>query len=211
MPGCADRRRPVTTTEEYDVTATTTRRASRTSSGLPLTFRSGTRRVLGVAVFALLALSACGGPAEGDGVASAGGEASPAAEDTEQEPVDEEVQALAFAQCMRDNGIDMPDPAPGQEGLSEALHGIEEDYDQATIDEASAACQDLLPQRAHEGGHDAAREETELALADCLREQGLEVPDDLFAVGGLHDVDDDELRAAMEECRDVVAGGGDHG
>ena len=159
------------------------------------------RRTFGVAVAALLVLSACGG-------AFAGGDANPTAEDTEQGSFDEEVQALAFAECMRGNGVDMPDPAPGQGGLSEAFHAAEENYDQATIDEALAACEELLPQRAHEGGHDAERGETELALAECLREQGLEVPDNLFEGGALHDVDDDELRAAMEECRDVVAGGG---
>jgi hypothetical protein len=169
---------------------------------------SARRHTFGVAVAALLTLSACGGAA-GDGVASAGGGTNAAAEDTDRGPLDEEVQALAFAECMRGNGIAMPDPAPGQEGLSEALHGIEDDYDQATIEQALAACEDFLPQRAHEGGHDAARDEAMLALAECLREQGLEVPDNLFEGGGLHDVDDDELRAAMEECRDVLAGG-DH-
>jgi hypothetical protein len=160
-----------------------------------------------VAILALV-LTACGGAVQGGGVASAGGDANRPEEDTEQGPLDEEVQALAFAACMRGNGVEMPDPAPGREGLSEALHGIEENYDRATIDAALAACEDLLPQRAHEGGHDAARNEGELALAECLREQGLEVPDNLFEGGGLHDVDDDELRAAMEECREVVAGGG---
>jgi hypothetical protein len=154
------------------------------------------RRTAGVAmvVAGLLALSACGATAE-EGVASAR---------------EEEVQALAFAECMRGNGVDIRDPAPGQAGLSEALHGLDDDYDRATIDQALAACQDFLPQRAHEGGHDAAREEVELELADCLREQGLEVPDNLFEGGGLHDVEDDELRAAMEQCRDILAGG-EHG
>jgi hypothetical protein len=202
----------VTMFEERDGTAASTLQEARSSSGTRAPLRSGAiRGLFGVAVVALLALSACRSKAEGDGVASAGGEATPASEDGAQEPLDEEVRALAFAECMRGNGVDMPDPAPGQGGLSEAFHGIQEDYDQATIDEAIAACQDLLPQRAHEGGHDAARDEVELALAECLREQGLEVPDNLFEGGGLHDVEDDELRAAMEECRDVVAGGGDHG
>lgn len=158
----------------------------------------------------LLVLSACGGGAEGGDVASAGGDANPTPEDSEQGPLDEEVQALAFAECMRGNGVDMPDPAPGQGGLSDAFHEAEDNYDQATIEEALAACEDLLPQRAHEGGHDAERSEVELALAECLREQGLDVPDNLFGGGRLHDVEDDELRAAMEECRDVLAGGG-HG
>ena len=171
--------------------------------------RRGTLGAVAPVVALLLILSACGGSAEGGGVASAGGDANPAAEDTLREAVDEldeEVQALAFAECMRGNGVDMSDPAPGQGGLSDAFHEAEERYDRATIDEALAACEDLLPQRAHEGGHDAERTETELALAECLREQGLDVPDNLFDGG--HDVDDDELRAGLEECRDVVAGGG---
>jgi hypothetical protein len=202
----------VTAFEEREVTAANTRQPSRSSSGITAPPRSGAlRRSFGLAVVALFVLSACGGAAEGDGVASAGGEANPASENGAQGQFGEEVRALAFAECMRGNGVDMPDPAPGRRGLSEAFHGIQEDYDQATIDEALAACQDLLPQRAHEGGHDAARDESELALAECLREQGLEVPDNLFEGGGLHDVEDDELRAAMEECRDVLAGGGDHG
>jgi hypothetical protein len=158
------------------------------------------RRPFGAAaaVAALLVLNACGGAAQGT------------AEGTPQGPLDEEVQALAFAECMRGNGVDMPDPAPGREGLRGALHGIEDNYDQETIEQAVTACRDLLPQRAHEGGHDQQREEVELALAECLREQGLDVPDNLFEGGGLHNVEDEELRAAMEECRDVVAGG-DHG
>jgi hypothetical protein len=183
-----------------DMTATSAGQGARSRFGTPMA-RSGTlRRPFGAAaaVAALLVLNACGGAARGT------------ADDTPQGPLDEEVQALAFAECMRGNGVDMPDPAPGQGGLRGALHGIEDNYDPETIEQAVAACQDLLPQRAHEGGHDRAREEVELALAECLREQGLDVPDNLFEGGGLHDVQDEELRAAMEECRDVVAGG-DHG
>jgi hypothetical protein len=148
------------------------------------------RRTFGaVAAVVLLVLSACGG----------------AAGDTP--PPDADAQALAFAQCMRDNGVvDFPDPAPGQE-LSQAFqHQDVQAEDQATIDRATAACEDLLPQQEHEGGHDAEREETELALAECLRAQGLDVPDDL---GGLSHDADDELLAAMEKCRDEIAGG-DH-
>lgn len=151
------------------------------------------RRMFGaVAVAALLALSACGGVAEGG--ASAGGDAK-----------DEEAQVLAFVDCMRDNGFDMPDPGPGQEGLMTALEEARGSHDQGTVDEdfeaAFAACEELLPEFAT---HDDAQpdEEAQLALAKCLREQGLDVPDDLYSGGGLHDIDQDELDAAMEVCRE---------
>jgi hypothetical protein len=158
-----------------------------------------------VAAVVLMVLSACNA-AEGNGVASAGGEATPTAEDAQQEPLDEEAQALAFAECMRDNGVDMPDPEPGQEGLSGAFHGVEDEHESETIDQALAACQDLLPRRAHGAGHDLD-DEAMLELAECLRDQGLDVPDNLFESGALHAEDEDELRAAMEVCRDEVAGG----
>jgi hypothetical protein len=171
-----------------------------------MTTTTAWRRSFGaVGAAILLVLSACSG-AEGDGVASAGGEANPTTEAAEQEPLDEEAQALAFAECMRDNGVDMPDPEPGQEGLSGAFHGVEGEHDPETIDQALTACEDLLPERAHGAGHDLD-DETMLELAECLRDRGLDVPDNLFEGGQLHGEDEDELRAAMEVCRDQVAGG----
>jgi hypothetical protein len=142
--------------------------------------------------------------------ACAGSEANRTAGGAQQQRLDEEAQALAFAECMRDNGIDMADPAPGQEGLREALHAAQGNYDRATLEEANAECRDLLPQRAHAGGHDAARQEALLDMAECLRDQGVEVPDNLEQQEGLlHNLDDDELRAAMEKCREALTGG-DH-
>lgn len=160
---------------------------------------------------ALLALSACAGAAEGGEVASAGGDANPNAPGAGQDPLDEQAQALAFAECMRDNGVAMPDPGPGQEGLMQALGGHDQTgTGKEAFEEAFAACQALLPEFAT---HEDAQpdEEAMLALAACLRDEGLDVPDDLFTGGAMHDVPRDELMAAMEACRDVAAGVlGDH-
>jgi hypothetical protein len=160
-----------------------------------------------VATAALLVLSACA--AEGGGVTSAGGDPDLAAA-AEQEQLDEQAQALAFAACMRENGFDMPDPEPGQEGLMSALRQAHGAHDQTTVDEDYAeafdACEALLPEFA--GDHSQPDDEAMLALAECLREQGLDVPDDLYSGGGMHDIDRDELNAAMEACRDVVDFGG---
>jgi hypothetical protein len=159
-----------------------------------------------VALASVLALTACGGATEG--VASAGGEANPATSE-DAEAMDADAQALAFAECMRDEGIDIPDPGPDQEGLSSALHDAEQSYNRETFDRALSACEELLTHRDHDRGGHEPDAEMMLELAECLREQGLDVPDDLFQGGGLHDVEDEEFRAALEECRDKVAGG-DH-
>jgi hypothetical protein len=148
---------------------------------------------------ALLAVGACGGSSGDDGVAAA----DAAAPDRGSQDAD--AQALAFAQCMRDNGVDMPDPGPGQQGFYEAFHELEANYDQATLQEALTACEDLMPTFAAEQHGD---DEDMLALVECLRDQGLDVPDNLFENGMPPNVHQDELMAAMEECRGVLAGGG---
>jgi hypothetical protein len=146
-----------------------------------------------VALVALAVLSACGG-GDGDGVASAGG--------SEQNP---DAQALVFAECMRENGVDMPDPGPGPEGLGEAFRAIAGDYDQAILDQALSACEDRMPEYASEEQHE---EGWELELAECLREQGLDVSDNPFDDAHSGKIDVNEFTEAMEVCRDVLIDGG---
>ena len=155
----------------------------------------------------LLALSACGGTDEGDGVASAGGQRN-AAEPAQTEPaapLDPDAQALVFAGCMRDNGVDMPDPGPGQQGLVDAFESVSGNYDRATLERALAACEDRFPQypQEHPTGEDWM-----LALAECLRGQGLEVSDNPFQDAHSGAIDVNEFAAAMEVCRDVLTGPG---
>jgi hypothetical protein len=47
-----------------------------------------------------------------------------------------------------------------------------------------------------------------LDLAECLREQGLDVSDDPFDDAHSGAIDQGEFGLAMEECRGVMAGGG---
>ena len=165
------------------------------------------RTVGAVAAVAVLALSACGGTAaSGDDVASAGGEQTPtnAAETEDNAPLDADEQALVFAACMRDNGVDMPDPGPGQQGLVDAFQSIAGDYDRATLEQAVLACQDLMPQYGQEQQH---TNDVMLDLAECLREQGLDVSDNPFDDAHQGNIDVNEFTAAMEVCRDVLTGG----
>jgi hypothetical protein len=169
------------------------------------------RRLFGAvvaAVVASLALSACGGGGDGDSVASAGGEqnAAPPAGTESPTPADPDAQALVFADCLRDNGVDeMPDPGPGQEGLSDAFRSVARKYDRETLQRAVAACQDRIPQYAQDRQHEDG---WQLELAECLRKQGLDVSDDPFEDAHQGKVDVGEFSAAMEVCRDVLTGGG---
>jgi hypothetical protein len=158
------------------------------------------------AVAAILALSACGG-GEDEGVASAEGKQNTAvpAETESPTPADPDAQALVFADCIRDNGVDMPDPGPGQQGLGDAFQSVASRYDRKTLQTAVAACQDRMPQYAQEQQHEDG---WQLELAECLREQGLDVSDDPFEDAHQGRIDVGEFSAAMEVCRDVLINGG---
>jgi hypothetical protein len=145
---------------------------------------------------ALIALAACGGSAGGEADSETG---------TDAGSLDEEAQALDFAECMRDNGVELPDPGPGPQGFSEAFQEIAGDYDQATLEQAIAACEDRMPQFASEEQHD---DEVMLDLAECLRDEGLDVSDNPFADAHTGAVDQEEFVAAMEVCRQVLSGDG---
>lgn len=160
-----------------------------------------------VALAALLTLGACGGDDEDAGIASAGGEVVGTGSETSGAPDD---NGVAFAGCMREQGIDVPDPV-GEDGLAEAFQSVQGDYDRETMRAAMEECSDLRPEDGGPLGNgmlagqgEAMDEETKLALAECLREQGLDVSDDFFGQGPHEDIDRGEMRAAMGQCEDVL-------
>jgi hypothetical protein len=129
----------------------------------------------------------------------------------EPAPAADREQALAFAQCMRENGVpDFPDPDPNGR-FSEGEH----DADDPALRAAQEACRDLAPGGEHENLGDPAFVEQMREFSQCMRDNG--VPDfpDPDADGRLRGVaheqqDDPTFRAAMETCRGKLPGGGDH-
>jgi hypothetical protein len=170
--------------------------------------------VLAVALAALLGLAACGGAAEGSEIASAGSasaEPDPSETPAEEEEVDPDEAALEFAECMRDHGVDIPDPEPGESGGFRAFGGPDNDVDEQTMQEAMDACRDLMPQFDGPAEFDPEMEERLLAMTECMREHGIDMPDPTSNGGGIRldlgdnpDIDEDELRAAAEECREIA-------
>jgi hypothetical protein len=122
----------------------------------------------------------------------------------QQTPADREDAALAYAQCMRDNGYaEFPDPTP--EGGIRFLINPES---APRFHKAAAACQQLAPEGMRDEEISPENLEGLVKLAQCMRENGVpEFPDPTadgrFELRGISSgLDDPQIEAAMDVCRD---------
>jgi hypothetical protein len=126
-----------------------------------------------------------------------------------------EQAALKHARCMRENGVDVPDPKPGRGGIVLQRRGP--GGDEAALERAAKNCErylkDLPPPNLSEEQETKLRDAT-LAHARCMREQGLDYPDPTFGKGGLIemkigkelDPSNPRVRAAEAKCRQQAPG-----
>jgi hypothetical protein len=129
----------------------------------------------------------------------------------EPAPAADRQQALAFARCMRDNGVpDFPDPdANGQfRGQSH------EQQNTPKFQAANEACRSLAPGGEHEKS-DPATVEQMRQFSQCMRDNGVPDfpdpdPDGRLRGQGHEQQDTPTFRAAMQTCRPKLPGGGDH-
>lgn len=188
--------------------------------------------LVAVAVAGLL-LTACGGsdPPE---VANLGEAAETTADgETTEAPTDPEEAMLAYTECMRENGVDLPDPEFGGPGQSQGDDeegegprfqfgpGGEIDPNDPDFQQAQEACQSLLANI--QGRFDPEMQEqfqdAALEFAQCMRDEGFDFPDPEFGEGpggggfGLFqqggdglDPNDPDVQAAMEACQEQAFG-----
>lgn len=166
----------------------------------------------------VLGLGGCGKTDDGAQVASANGGSAATTTPLDQPVADEDELRQQFAQCMRDNGVDIPDAEPGSGGkLRVEGNGPNKEKMQAAME----ACRKYLPN----GGERAAPSPEDLEkmrqMAQCMREHGVDMPDPDPNGGGIMisrdargepEVDKEKLRQAFEACRHLGpkpgAGGG---
>jgi hypothetical protein len=166
-----------------------------------------TIRPLAAALLAACALvvAACGDD-DGGGAASAADRESEARE-----------AALEYAQCMREHGVDVPDPKFESGGGMTQL-GPEEPVPKSKLEEAERACRKYLeevePPELSEEEQEEFREAA-LANARCMREHGIEnFPDPTFGEDGGAEIrigpgtgldpNDPDFQEAQEACQDTL-------
>jgi hypothetical protein len=129
-----------------------------------------------------------------------------------------QLEAVKFSECMRDNGVnEFPDPdASGELTIDGVLNGSSLDPSTPVWKEAISACKDLQPP-GFTGDQEVSDEEQEVRLefAQCMRDNGVEdFPD---PAKGEPLVDTNRipssatdggmtiLNAAMQRCGDLAA------
>jgi len=173
-----------------------------------------------VAALALtMSLSACGADAEEPGVATLNGtDESGDGGDGEEADSEEDLeeQALAFSECMRENGVpDFPDPQIEDGRIQMRMGGPDGggELDQEAVEKAMEACEDLAPR----GGGNFSEEDRQemqdafLEYAQCMRDNGYDMPDPDFGSGeGMFrmqgEPDDPAFQKAQEACEDKLPG-----
>ncbi|MYS78665.1 hypothetical protein [Embleya scabrispora] len=187
-----------------------TTRFGRAGSGRPLALRLA----VGVIVAGGLALTTVGCGDDGGStkskVASGGGSGGAKSENSgggsgsgKGDDAARRDQMVKFASCMREHGIDMPDPEPG-EGGAMRIGGMAADEASSKTEEAMKACEKFQPKSDFDP-NDPKFKEWQAKHTSCLRENGVNVGD--AGAGGAMvtlDASDEKVKKAMDVCNKKV-------
>ena len=139
------------------------------------------RRVTLLVLGLSLALAACGTPADGDRVASLSGERPTATTRASgDDGKDPQQRAIDFARCMREHGVDMPDPEVDDQGRVEVRIGPGGDGrrpDPKKLEKAQKACGGLIGGGGGLRPIDPRPRDAIVSFARCMREHGVDMPD----------------------------------
>jgi hypothetical protein len=146
----------------------------------------------------MLAVAACG-TKKGSDIPTANG-AEPAATGSLSSEQRRE-RALKFTQCMREHGIDMPDPDGGE------FHDVGT-ANKDKMNDAAEACRQYMPTDNEMVKPSAEDIENLRKFAQCMREHGIvkfpdPSPDGLNLGGTGLDPQDATFKTAEEACKDV--------
>lgn len=158
--------------------------------------------VLGIAAVATVLAGCSSGGDDAGKVASAGGSSSAAPAPGGGGGIDQATkdQMLARAKCMRENGVNIPDPT--FDGGMMPREMIPDGVSEETYKKATEACAKFMPDGGSKEDQAKALDKSR-AMAKCLREHGIDTPDPDETHGlqiGKPGDDPKVLEKAMKEC-----------
>jgi hypothetical protein len=157
---------------------------------------------------AAVLLTGCGAEDGGTQVASGTG-AQPTATSPSSAPasLSRDEMAIKFTQCLREQGLNVPDPEPGKGPMLkfDKSSGITREQ----VEKAMEACRQYNPQA--EGSPNPQQEENGRKFAECMRKNGVEkFPDPKPGQRGIMIGpgvgDDPDFQKAQEACQSILAG-----
>jgi hypothetical protein len=174
-----------------------------------------------ILVLALVA-AACSDSGGSSKVASIDTGSADASEQLESDSIEQtETAMLAFTQCLRDQGIDVDDPTMDADGnmqlppisFTSVVEGTDPEAPMPDIDAIIAPCEEHLAGIVTTAGPGdmTDAEDMFLAYAECMRSNGVDMPDpDFSSNGGVIDLGSDggdgaTFEAADKECRHLLA------
>ncbi|MEU8593965.1 hypothetical protein AB0D07_09615 [Streptomyces globisporus] len=126
------------------------------------------------ALAAALALTATA--CSGDGGGTKGGGSASDSKKTKED------QALEHRKCLREQGLDIPEPKPGENGMGVTIDGGS--MGKEKMEKAFKACEDKAvggePKEMTQAEKDKA-----VAYARCMRQNGFDMPDPKFDGGAM--------------------------
>jgi len=131
---------------------------------------------------------------------------------SDSESADAQDQMLKFTECLREHGVDVPDPdESGRFIVPFGGRGSGNGPDEKTR-EAMEACQEFAPMRGgnlDELRNDPEFQDAQLRFAQCMREHGIDMPDPGeggggIMIGGDGDIPQEQMEAAIEACDPII-------
>ncbi|MGW4489392.1 hypothetical protein ACWEOE_36840 [Amycolatopsis sp. NPDC004368] len=161
---------------------------------------------------AVVSLSACASSDHsGSKVASANGSGDQTSTTAVAGTGDDEFtydEQVAFAKCMREHGLDMPDPDPKSGGVAAGPAGETQDLDK--VNKANEACRHLLPNGGEVKPPSAEQLDKMRQQATCLRERGIDAKDPDSAHPNVQlppiTFGDEKTNEALKTCGLIAAG-----
>ncbi|MHA4779097.1 hypothetical protein L1085_032035 [Streptomyces sp. MSC1_001] len=114
-------------------------------------------------------------------------------------------QALEHRTCLREHGLDVPEPKPGEQGV-----GIKGDsVSKEALEKALKACKGKGGADMG-GGMTQAQKDKMIKHAQCMRKNGIDMPDPTFGDDGSasgtapKNMDENKFAKAMKACESVA-------
>lgn len=160
-------------------------------------------RLLAASAMIVVALAGCGEKDKGT-------------DNAKSDQQKEREQVIKFVECMRDQGIDMPDPEFSDDGIQLMMpKGAVVDEEQ--MEAAQQECKKYMPNNGEPPKMSKEDREKALQFAECMRENGVpEFPDPTDGGFGIQgepgsglDPESESFQAAEEACEKYSPGRGE--